>query len=510
MGQTPVLMLGLDAADADVVDRLMTEGRLPNLRKLMQDGVSGRLSSPAGRYAGAVWPTFYTGRDVPWHGIFHNKLWRPDAMRVEVANRHWIGSRPLWESLADSPLRLCLIDVPMVLGRPEPLNGVHLSGWGTHDVLSKGAWPTDLWRQLAERHGAPIMPPEEFGAQSARSLVQMSKTLGQATAQLRDIAIDLLKREPWQLACVVFGATHRAGHYLWDLSQVDDIDGADATVLAAALADVYASVDAAIGAILQSLGRETLIIAFAVHGMGPNPGWSDLLPDMLAQLEVARGGEVPKTGLLYALKQRLPFHWVRPVLRRLPLAVTDRLVPLWSARMFDWSRTPYFPMPMDEAGYLRINLRGRESAGIVNLGDDYDALCDSLEQLLLSLRDADTGVPLATEIHHAYRDAAPEAPFRHLLPDLVVPWNGPPASRTRQVVSSRLPRFRYQVAKGLPSGRSGNHTDRAWFIADGPGVGQGRLKTQYSVMDLLPTALQYLGLATACGQGVAIDLSRSE
>jgi predicted AlkP superfamily phosphohydrolase/phosphomutase len=338
----------------------------------------------------------------------------------------------------------------------------------------------------------------------------MSKTLGQATAQLRDIAIDLLKREPWQLACVVFGATHRAGHYLWDLSQIDDIDGADATVLAAALADVYASVDAAIGAILQSLGRETLIIAFAVHGMGPNPGWSDLLPDMLAQLEVARGGEVPKTGLLYALKQRLPFHWVRPVLRRLPLAVTDRLVPLWSARMFDWSRTPYFPMPMDEAGYLRINLRGREAAGIVNPGDDYDALCDSLEQFLLSLRDADTGVPLATEIHRAYRDAAPEAPFRHLLPDLVVPWNGPPASRTRQVVSSRLPRFRYQVAKGLPSGRSGNHTDRAWFIADGPGVGQGRLKTQYSVMDLLPTALQYLGLATACGQGVAIDLSRSE
>jgi len=510
MGQTPVLMLGLDAADADVVDRLMTEGRLPNLRKLMQDGVSGRLSSPAGRYAGAVWPTFYTGRDVPWHGVFHNKLWRPDAMRVEVANQHWIGSRPLWESLADSPLQLCLIDVPMVLGPPRPLNGVHLSGWGTHDVLSKGAWPTGVWRQLAERHGAPIMPPEDFGAQSARSLVQLSETLGQATAQLRDIAIDLLKREPWQLACVVFGATHRAGHYLWDLSQVDDIDGADATVAAAALADVYASVDAAIGAIQQSLGRETLVIAFAVHGMGPNPGWSDLLPDMLAQLEVARGGEAPKPGLLYALKQRLPFHWVRPVLRRLPLAVTDRLVPLWSGSMFDWSRTPYFPMPMDEAGYLRINLRGREAAGIVNPGDDYDALCDSLEQLLLSLRDADTGVPLATEVHHAYRDADPGAPFRHLLPDLVVPWNGPPASRTPRVVSSKLPGFRYRVVKRLPSGRSGNHTDRAWFIADGPGVGQGRLTTQYSVMDLLPTALQYLGSAPVCGQGVAIDLSRSE
>jgi hypothetical protein len=63
MGRTPVLMLGLDAADADVVDRLMAQGRLPNLRKLRHGGLFGRLSSPAGLYAGAVWPR----RVIPYY-----------------------------------------------------------------------------------------------------------------------------------------------------------------------------------------------------------------------------------------------------------------------------------------------------------------------------------------------------------------------------------------------------------------------------------------------------------
>jgi predicted AlkP superfamily phosphohydrolase/phosphomutase len=507
MGRTPVLLIGLDAADAELVERLMDQGRMPNLHKLRAGGVFGRLASPADRYAGGVWPTFYTGRDVPWHGVFHNKLWRPEAMRVEVASEHWIDSRPFWESLPDPELRLCLVDVPMVLGPPRPVNGVHLSGWGTHDVLSKGAWPRGLWQELARRHGPPEMPPEHFGEQSRRSLEQLARALGRATRQLGDIAVDLLRRDAWDLACVVLGATHRAGHYLWDDSQVDgDGPAGQRTGIPEELAEVYEGVDAALGQILDSLERETLVIAFALHGMGPNPGWSDLLPEMLAGLEAAGGGRPPKRGLLYALKQRLPFNWVRPILTRLPLAVTDRLVALWSRRMFDWQQTRYFPMPMDEAGYLRINLRGREPAGIVNPGTEYTELCARLERLVLGLREARGGAPLATEVHWAYRETDAEAPYRHLLPDLLIPWNGPAASATGEVVCPELPGFRFEVPRRLPSGRSGNHTGGAWLIASGPGVGQGTLAPGHRVIDVLPTVLHSLGIAPTHGHGMPIDL----
>src|SRR5689334_1485958 len=117
---TPVLMLGLDAADLSLIERLLDKGELPALAQLKRRGCFGRLRSPADLYAGGVWPSFYTGQDVAWHGIYHNKLWRPEAMRCEVPTDRWLGSRPFWEDLGEQGYRVCVVDVPMILGDPRP------------------------------------------------------------------------------------------------------------------------------------------------------------------------------------------------------------------------------------------------------------------------------------------------------------------------------------------------------------------------------------------------------
>ncbi len=42
-GTPPVIIIGIDAAEIDVLDRLVAEGRLPNLARLRQQGRWGRL-----------------------------------------------------------------------------------------------------------------------------------------------------------------------------------------------------------------------------------------------------------------------------------------------------------------------------------------------------------------------------------------------------------------------------------------------------------------------------------
>ena len=221
-----VLMLGLDAAEARVIQQLIRDGKLPSLRRLKTDGVFRPIASPADHYAGGVWPTFYTGQSVPWHGIFHNKLWRPEKMRAEVPTDQWIHTRPLWESPAYRHLPMCLVDIPMLLAQPRSESVSYLGGWGTHDLICKGSWPANLWTDLERRYGPPEMPKEHFGRQSNRSLTDLHTALLRTTDQLRDISIDLLAKQPWQFACIVFGAIHRAGHYLWDRSQVTDQNSA--------------------------------------------------------------------------------------------------------------------------------------------------------------------------------------------------------------------------------------------------------------------------------------------
>ena len=322
------------------------------------------------------------------------------------------------------------------------------------------------------------MPKEHFGRQTEESLAELAVALKRATEQMRDIAINLLDSRSWRFACIVFGATHRAGHYLWDRSE---------------LPDIYECVDAALGALIDRAPAGTMVLAFAVHGMGPNRGWSDLLPEILARMEEHKSGRAPKRGWLYWLKQELPYHWVRPILKALPAGVTDRLVQLWSRRMYDWAETRYFPMPMDDAGYLRINLRGREREGIVGAGAEYDEVCAEIETLVASLRDEASGQPIAGQAVRAYRDADPRSPSSRLIPDLIFPWTGPAASSTQRLISTLLPGFGFDVPLWLPSGRSGNHRDVGWFVAAGPGIRGGTEVNGYHVMDLLPTILKYLG-----------------
>lgn len=482
--------------------RLAAEGRLPNIATLLGRGVTGVLRGGAEVFAGGVWPTFYTGLPVAAHGLYHNKLWRQERMRCEMAGGDWLPDPPFWERLRGRGRRVAVLDVPMTVAAPKPLDGISLAGWGTHDVIARGSWPGSLWRDLARKHGRPRMPAELFGAQTPGTLASLAADLRAATAQMGDIGAALYRREPWDLFLLVLGATHRGGHYLWDLSQVEAasvVEEPRRRALEAALTEIYREVDTAAGRLLALAPPEARVLLFALHGMGPNTAWADRCPEILDRILFgSRGGPsaaspAPRAGLLYALKRRVPWALVRGVTTRLPAGVQGSLVKLWSGRMFDWKVTRAFPLPMDHAGYVRINLRGREPAGIVEPGAEYDALCDQIASGFLGFRDAATARPIARRVHRV-ADLAPEtAPARHRLPDLVVEWDDVAPGSATVIRSDRHGELRWSTAR-LPSGRAGNHRPGGWFIAAGPDLEPGMATAEYPIVDLAPTVYRWLGL----------------
>lgn len=499
--RTPVFMVGIDGADWTLVQQLVAAGKLPTLTKLMQQGRYGKLDSPADEYAGGVWPDFYTGRSVAQHGIYHNKLWRPEYMRCEVPTDSWLQSRPFYEDLSEQGYRVCVLDMPMVLGPPRSLNGIYLGGWGTHDLIAKGSSPPDLWQRLVSAYGRPVMPPEHFGRQDSHSLLRLRDQLIKATEQIAGIGVELMSSEIWDFSCVILGAAHRGGHYLWDNSQLGSATAGEREQIANSLADVYVACDKALKQLLAVAPHDALRVVFAVHGMKPNHGWGDLGAELLESILQHSRGRKPKRGLLYEIRRRLPFHLVRPLLSRLPQTVTDRLVQLWSANMYDWHSTTYFPLPMDQAGYIRINLRGREKEGIVEPGSQYQQLCDELEQYLLSLKDAETGQAIVRKVIRAWLQAPADAPARDVLPDLVVVWGEGSTAESSCIVSDRLPGFAVHVPEYNISGRSGNHVGRGWFVVHGAKLISNtssdfntKESTDYgSIRDLAPTLFNTIG-----------------
>ncbi len=65
-----ILLVGIDSADWDVVEPLMAEGRLPNLRALVESGVSCDLHSLEPKQKSpTIWTTIATGKLPEKHGI---------------------------------------------------------------------------------------------------------------------------------------------------------------------------------------------------------------------------------------------------------------------------------------------------------------------------------------------------------------------------------------------------------------------------------------------------------
>lgn len=496
MGQGPrVALIGIDAAESTVVQSMIARGKLPNLAALHRQGSSGELASPADLYSGAVWPTFYSGQRPAWHGIYHNKLWQSRRMCCIVPDSRTFSARPFWESFGTHGIRSCVVDVPLVLGGPRDVVGTCLTGWGTHDGEAVRSWPAPLARQVRREFGKPAMPREAFGSQSVESLERTCGELRRATEQIARIGVSLLRRDDWQFFCLAFGAAHRAGHYLWDAGEARDLHEADTKRLQrleSALEDVYATIDHALGALIANC-ESALVIVFALHGMGPNTGWSEIVPAMLDARRAALSQQPAHKGTLYRLRHALVAR-MRPVLRHMPPPLAARMVPLWSSRMCDWPSTPYFPLPMDLTGLLRINLRGREREGIVAPGAEYATLCAELESFFKSLRDDRTGAPVVAEVVRAYADSPPEATHRDGQPDLILKWRETRARDVSRLISSELPAFECDVPRYLTSGRSGNHLPFGWFVAHGPGIAAGRELGTHDIVDLAPTVRQVLGL----------------
>src|SRR5688572_30909343 len=115
-----VLTVVLDAADPELVWRWAGEGKLPELRRLMEEGASARLASPGDLMPEAAWPTLLTGASTGEHGLYN---WRPVRPGSYQRTRQPPGShrRPFWEvALAARPdARAVVLDPPFTEARPD-------------------------------------------------------------------------------------------------------------------------------------------------------------------------------------------------------------------------------------------------------------------------------------------------------------------------------------------------------------------------------------------------------
>jgi hypothetical protein len=145
-----------------------------------------------------------------------------------------------------------------------------------------------------------------------------------------------------------------------------------------------------------------------------------------------------------------------------------------------WPRMRAFALPVFYDGRVRINLKGREKQGIVEVSD-YAATCDWVEQLLAECRDLRTGQPIVNNIER--RNAANPLARGAADADLIITWNP-------QIEGIEHPRL--GTIGPFPYRRTGGHTDHGFAWLTGPGIAAGDYGDR-EALDLTATIRWLLG-----------------
>jgi predicted AlkP superfamily phosphohydrolase/phosphomutase len=425
-----VIAIGLDATSPQFVRKLIEQNQMPVLQELISAGKWMSVESTARIGSGSVWPTFITGQDPQVHGAYGEWLWHPDTMKL--SRYSGTNLRPFWSDLVDEGLSVGILDVPFMpmVGLSD---GFEISEWGAHDVVEgKTRVSPESASEILTRNpphplqaGTTVAGPHDY--------TNLEK-LGNACLtgmKLRGALVqDLVTRTRPQFLLVTFTEIHRAGHYLWHTAEPDHQvyrNGAfkNLTITTPTIQEIYSEVDRQIGELIKLAGDDTSVMVFSLHGMQPARGAPAFLAPLLCELGFARFGEWENQGwrdrargFMAKVKKRTPAGLKKLYYKTLPATATHRLALPTMLPLYDWSKTRAFALPTDQHGWIRINLIGRESEGIVpaNL---YEDTCAELERVLKDLK-SENGSPLVREIFRT-ADHVDDA-LNQRIPDLVVHW----------------------------------------------------------------------------------------
>ena len=512
----PVLAIGLDAAEPDMIEAWIAQGRLPNIAKLWQSGAYGRLENYDMFKAELPWTTFLSGVAPEKTGYWSQLKFDPKTYGVANQEAYAFDEYKPFYALGEN-YRVAVFDPPQ--GRiVDRVNGVQAFGWGAHSAQTpRASSPEAFIGDVISRHGNnPGFEKDHFEVWDVSNLEWLRSAMRDGIRRRTAICRDLLNQERWDLLLTVYGEPHSVGHCHYHLSCPDHPlyercrkAGEDPFL------EVFEEIDRGIGELVEAAPAETRVVLFSMHGTASN---ALDVPSMLFLPELLYRYSFPgRTGFAAGATDPLPpmelghRKWADEIwsrrttsdpLRRLArkhLGLRswrlERFIgsgpgpahPVnygefswmpaqWYANL--WPEMKAFALPSFSDGYIRINQRGREQNGIVDPAD-FDRVCDEIVGHLEAMRNPRNGRPLVREITRLKERFSGEDE-REPDADMIVLWDPEPAD---VVDSPTFGRF-----GPVPLRRSGGHTMHGFISLTGPGIPAGKLPNGDGI-DVPPTIL---------------------
>ena len=485
-----VLVIGLDAAEATLLEKWAASGELPAFARLAEQGAVARLGNSLETLPGAIWPEITTGvsggRTAQY---YHPRQIHSGETALRKLEPEDIARFPhYWSYVSEAGLRVAVVDQPQTI-IAKGLNGFMVTEWGLHDRnFAIASDPPEVMEEIRERWGDhPVVKCDSHGYKE-EGFRELLDGLVEGANVKKQMLLEIFGREDWDLFVCGFGETHCVGHQFWHYFDPDQpgYDPDAPEELKQAVKTVYLEVGRGIEALLDAAGPETTVLVFASHGMGTAVGGYQLLPEFLVRTGFGSG-----SGATAQVRSRTPTT-VKGIVRALVPGPLRRRIQTRAGSLplpLDSPDTKAIAIPNNRCGGIRLNLKGREPYGQIE-PDEVDALVEDLRRELHALEDPESGEPIVERVVTAEEAFGPD--HHPDIPDVIVVFRTDLGQiNAAQSPSAGLLKL-HQYGPDTP--RSGDHTVESRLWAVGPGITPGGRLEGGNVLDLAPTVLTLLGV----------------
>jgi len=515
-----VLVLGLDGCTFDLLDPWMEKGFLPNLKRIKEEGTTGRLRSTYPPVTGPAWVSFMTGKNPGKHSIYEFLVRKPGSYQEFPVNADNRDGQTLWEILSAQGYRVAVLNVPMTYP-PQKVNGVLISDFLTPAGKRDFTHPPELLDEIEGKFGTYYLHQRIIEAAIFTSDSYIATFLEDCLAMMRykcAVAKYLIDREAFDFFMLHIVATDRVQHTLWHI--LDPNHQHYRADLAARYYDqvvsFYRELDKEVGEIIGRFDASGTVFIISDHGFCAVNKTIDLNVWLLQEGYIKLKNSfftrlkhfLWKRGLTYEwLFGSLGMAWGRLWARILgrywdkllgsmvnskfatsPMDFVTNLIlnkSIWllSLKDVDWSKTRAYCKTGQ--GQFFINLKGRDPQGVVNSGKEYEELQKEIIGKLRHFMSELTGGKSQAEIYT--REEIYSGDYFNEMPDITVVANkdGYQAGSFVDFGSNR--------AVSDVTLLTGNHDMHGIFLAKGESVKKGAGINGASLIDVAPTVLHVMG-----------------
>ncbi len=473
MPKLRVLVVGIDGASWNIIDRLMSEGELPTFKHLIDNGVRGVLRSTYPPWTVPAWNSICSGLSPKKLGYATFMVPNPDYTFVPHIFR---CGEPMyvWDYLSCAGLKVIVANVPCVYS-PREVNGIIISGWLCVDPR-KIAYPPQIIDELSSICGNYVVDIYDIDFKHGRiirapSQEELPRIIFKVLSKRICVFKNLLLNYDWDFAFLVFTETDRVQHNFYNNLNITR--------------KVYKYIDRFLGWLMDVVDNNTFIFIVSDHGFSHSEQCFKINLWLLKESFLKVNWRYLSMRTIFRILDRMFTKFSKRIKHLLPIyraihRFHAKFEDNYIVKLIKWSETRVFAYGV--WGSLYVNVRGKFAEGVI----DPKVYRRVVLELVERLKNYIPSVKVLTKVE-AYNDTD----IFDYLPDIIIV----PTDEGVQCIDPDISLLDVIKSKMFVRRVCGEHRLDGIFIGYGPGIKKGyRISEPVNVCDITPTILHLYGL----------------